>query len=85
RYTARRRRWKWLLYQYTKVEALHTKQAVLCGWYFATGRRWRKEADSFTPNASLPFETWDRLINHYIDKRKVPSAQVYHPRVFGTG
>ncbi|CAN0017261.1 unnamed protein product, partial [Discosporangium mesarthrocarpum] len=77
RFTARRRRWKWLLYQHTKLEAFHAKQAVFRAWFFATARRWQKEADSLTLSASLPFGTWDNFIRRYLDKRNVPSDQLH--------
>lgn len=64
------------MYQHTKVEALHTKQAVFKAWSFATGKRNRAEAASLTLSASLPFSTWDRLVRNYLDRGIVLSEEV---------
>lgn len=78
RYTTKRRRWKWLLYEYTRTEALHSKHAVFRAWSYATGRRYRPDAASLTLSASLPFSTWDRFVKNYVDQGVVPAEQVGH-------
>ncbi len=79
RYITKRRRWKWLLYEHTKTEASHSKQAVFRAWSNATGRRYRADAASLTLSAALPFSTWDRFLRNYVDKGVIPADQVCAP------
>eukprot|EP00903_Cladosiphon_okamuranus_P014275 g13258.t1 len=81
KYTTKRRRWKWLLYEHTRTEALHSKQAVFKAWSYATGRRYRPDAASLTLSASLPFSTWDRFIKNYVDQGVVPAEQLHKDMV----
>eukprot|EP00752_Nemacystus_decipiens_P009941 g8865.t1 len=76
KYTTKRRRWKWLLYEHTRTEALHSKYAVFRAWSYATGRRYRPDAASLTLSASLPFSTWDRFVKNYVDQGVIPAEQL---------
>ncbi|CAM9599517.1 unnamed protein product [Scytosiphon promiscuus] len=76
KYTFKRRRWKWLLYEHSKTEAFHAKQAVFKAWSYATGRRHRPDAASLTLTAALPFSTWDRLARNYVDQGVIPVEQL---------